>query len=332
MYSTMDTYISDFINQLEEGIKIGEASIIRKPQADIHNIVVSGMGGSGIGGELAASMFMDELKLPMQVNHDYSLPSFVNENTLLIVCSYSGNTEETLTALNQGLESGASIICISSNGEVEKIAKKNQLDFIKIPGGIPPRAALNYSLVQYFFSLNKLNIISNEKIDQLKAAVEFLKEEENQIKLDAKSWALNLVNRFVVIYGVNRMSAVMARFQQQLNENSKQLAWFNTIPEMNHNELVGWTTERDDIAVVLISNFDDYYRNRSRMEIVEKIVTPFANGVFNLETKGKNFVEQCFYSILLADWISFEIARLRGVDPIEVRVIDYLKSELSTLE
>lgn len=330
MYSTMDFYINQFANYLEESIGIGEKSVINQPSQPITNVLISGLGGSGIGGSLACSLLADKINVPMYVNNDYSLPAYVNENTLLIISSYSGNTEETLEALEVGSQKNAKIVCITTeNGKIAKLAREREYDLIVIPGGNPPRACLNYSFPQIFFILNQLDLIDETPIQKLRTAIPFLEEETESIKKQAKEIAEQLFGKLPVIYSDARIGSVAVRFRQQLNENSKILAWHHLIPEMNHNELVGWTTENQNLAVLFLRNEDDFHRNQTRMEINKKIIENYTDCIIEIWSKGDDLIQKSLYLVLLTDWISFELAELRGADAVEVKVIDYLKGELS---
>lgn len=330
MYSTMDFYINQFSNYLAEAIHIGESAKITKSNQPITNVLISGLGGSGIGGSIACSLLADKIKVPMYVNNDYFLPAYVDENTLLIISSYSGNTEETLEALEIGSQKNAKIVCITTeNGKIAKLARKREYDLIVIPEGNPPRACLSYSFPQVFFILNQHGLIDETPIQTLKLATSFLEQETPQIKERAKSIAEQLFGKLPVIYSDVRIGSVAVRFRQQLNENSKVLAWHHVIPEMNHNELVGWTTENQNLAVLFLRNEDDFHRNQTRIEINKKIVGNYTDTIIEIWSKGDSLIHKSLYLILLTDWISFELAQLRGVDAVEVKVIDYLKGELA---
>lgn len=330
-YSTMDTYISQFTDQLKQAIQIGESASLTQPEKPIQNILLSGLGGSGIGGTLTASLLQNELTVPMNVNNNYFIPNYVNENTLLIISSYSGNTEETLQALEEGIKRNAKIVCVSTNGQVEKIANEYGFDLINLPSGIPPRGALALSFPQSLFISYHLNLISDKVILQLKGAVEFLENQKEDIKSEGRSFAQKLAGKIPVIYSDARMEAVAIRFRQQINENGKMLAWHHVLPEMNHNEIVGWTHENDDLAIVFLRNEDDYSRTQKRMDITAEVAKKYTPNVYTIQSKGSNFVEQCLYTILFTDWVSFELAQLTGADAIEVNVIDYLKGELKKI-
>jgi len=325
----MDKLIAQFSDQLTEALAIGEKGQLSSSISEIKSVVVNGLGGSGIGGNLVAESVADEMKVPMSVNKDYLVPAFVNEHTLLIISSYSGNTEETVEAIETGLKRKAKIVCITSGGRIQAIANANNLDCILIPGGMPPRACLAYSFVQQLFVLSFHGLISSAFKLQIQKAIELINHEESDVKSRAEKLANDLREKLPIIYINGKMESVAVRFRQQLNENSKILCWHHTIPEMNHNELVGWRTKDDRLAVVLLRNENDFNRNQQRMEINKKIISEYTLNIHEIWSKGNSMIENALYLIHLTDWTSWYLAQIRKVDAVEVKVIDFLKSELS---
>jgi glucose/mannose-6-phosphate isomerase len=322
--------VDKFPAQLRESLEIGEKAIINKHTHPIRNVMVTGLGGSGIGANFVYEFVCNELKIPFTVNKAYDTPRFVSKNTLVIVSSYSGNTEETLNAFEGIKDSGAKIVCISSGGKLIELAKKLGFDYIQVPGNWPsPRACLGFSSVQQLFVLNKLKLISNKTIKQIATAAALLDKEKNAIKNKAEKIASLLHGKIPVIYTTDRMESVAVRFRQQVNENSKCLAWHGVIPEMNHNELVGWREVNNNLAVVYFRNSDDLERNSVRMDINKTIISEYTNTVIDIYSKGRNLIEKSMYFVSLGDYITCYLCDLRGFDSIEVKVIDYLKSELA---
>ncbi|MCY7361019.1 MAG: bifunctional phosphoglucose/phosphomannose isomerase, partial [Ignavibacteria bacterium] len=202
------------------------------------------------------------------------------------------------------------------------------LDCIMIPGGMPPRSCLGYSFVQQLYILFHYRFIDLGFEIGVEGAVKLLDKDEKKIQKLALKIAKKLNKKTPVIYAAANMEAVATRFRQQLNENSKVLCWHNVIPEMNHNELVGWT-EKGKYAVVVLRNKTDHERIQRRMKIVKDIVEKYAKTYIEIESKGNNEIERSLYLIHLTDWISFHLAELRKIDATEVKVIDYLKAELA---
>lgn len=326
---TMDKLVAGFADQLKEAIAIGRNVQVRTQAAEIRNIVVTGLGGSGIGGNLVSEIVGKELKVPFQVNKEYSLPSYVNENTLVICSSYSGNTEETLAAFGDAIKANSLIICITSGGKLLELAKQYNLDHVVIPGGNPPRSCLGYSSVQQLYVLNQLGLISKQFEQELQDTIDLLEREAEHIRTLGKAIAGQLQNRIPVLYTVTQMESVAVRFRQQINENSKMLCWHHVVPEMNHNELVGWRNKIGNWAPVFLRSREDFERNQQRIEINKAVVSKYSENVIEIFAKGESHMERAFYLIHLGDWVSVYLAELNGVDAVEVKVIDHLKNELS---
>ncbi|MBP7272386.1 MAG: bifunctional phosphoglucose/phosphomannose isomerase [Saprospiraceae bacterium] len=329
----MDTLVARYAEQLREALQIGAAATIRKHTSPIRNIYVSGLGGSGIGANFVAEFIKDECKLPFQVGKCYDIPKYINKHTLVMVSSYSGNTEETLSAFDLLLQTGAKIVCIASGGKVIARAKELGLDYIKVPDNWPsPRACLGYSLVQQLYVLQKLKIIPSKYTKQIAKAADLLDKEESNIRTIARKTANALRGKMPIIYTTDRMEAVAIRFRQQVNENAKLLCWHHIVPEMNHNELVGWRDEMPDHAVVYFRNKDDFERNQMRIEINKQVIGKYCKTILELQSKGKSLIEKAMYFVHLGDWISVYMAADRNVDAIEVKVIDHLKNELGKVK
>lgn len=325
----MKELIAAFSGQLEEALRIGQSySFIIGPEAPA-NIVLTGLGGSGIGGSIVQNYVADKLKIPFIVNKDYFLPAFVNSETLVIVGSYSGNTEETLAAMKQAIKAKAKIACITSGGAIEKLAAKKGIDCIIVPGGMPPRACVGYSLVQILYVLKHFRLLRTKFAEEIEASIELITKERKAIEKKAQGIAQKLNGKTPIIYAAQTFEGLAIRVRQQINENSKMLCWHGAIPEMNHNELVGWRDKDDSRAVILLRNENDYERVQTRMEINKKIIRKYTPNIIEVYSKGDSYFEQLFYFIHLTDWVSVYLADLHGVDATEVKVIDYLKGTLA---
>ena len=326
----MDQLISNFTNQLMEALEIAEQAQIRKSAFPILNVYVAGLGGSGIGGNFTAEFIRDECHVPFCVGKGYSVPAYVNKNTLAIISSYSGNTEETLHSFKQIRERGAKIVVVSSGGELVEIAQKEKYDYVKLPNNwASPRACLGFSLVQQLGILHKLDLISNQSLKKVDNSVQLLRHEMEFIQIEAKSVAEQLNGKIPIIYITDRMESVALRLRQQINENSKALCWHNVFPEMNHNELVGWRNKDENLAVLYLRNDDDFLRNEVRMDISQDIIDQYTNTVISVFSKGESLIERALYLVHFGDWISWYLSQLRGMDAMEINVIDRLKSELA---
>jgi len=325
----MDQLITRFPAQLKEALQIGQEATIRPHSKEIRQIFVAGLGGSGIGANFVSEFIRDEAKVPFTIGKGYHVPASINDYTLAIVSSYSGNTEETLSSFDQLLRSGAKIVVVSSGGQLIQLAKQHDLDYIQVPGDWPsPRACLGYSLVQQLTILQKLGLISDTTLGQVGKSAEYLSDHEEEIKAQGQRLAQQLHRKTPIIYTTDRMEAVAVRFRQQVNENAKMLCWHHVIPEMNHNELVGWRDVNDDLAVVYFRNEDDDARNQTRIKINQDIISNYTSHIIEIYSQGDSLVEKAIHLVHLGDWASFYLAELRGVDSMEVNVIDFLKAEL----
>ncbi|MBK9270603.1 MAG: bifunctional phosphoglucose/phosphomannose isomerase [Saprospiraceae bacterium] len=322
--------IEQFPDTLVSGIRIAQDFNALFNKDNIENIYVSGMGGSGIGAEFVYSFVKDELKIPFAVGKSYDLPAWVNQNTLLILSSYSGNTEETIEVLKKGIHQSAKVVVISSGGTMMRLAIENNLSFVKLPSDwSSPRACLGFSIAAQLGVLFKIGLISEKKWAELLECADFIKTESSQIQEKSKKLAESLFGKMIVIYSSERIEPVALRFRQQINENAKRLCWHHVVPEMNHNELVGWRKSDDELAVLFLLNSDDSDRISQRMDLTKDVVSHFAGSVISLFSKGKNTIERSLYLVHLLDYASVHLAFLNGVDPVEVKVIDFLKSELA---
>jgi glucose/mannose-6-phosphate isomerase len=328
----MDKLITAFPQNILDALAIAEAQTFQQPKMPIHTIVICGMGGSGIGGKIVAQWVEKESPIPVIVLQDYDLPTFVNEHTLVIGSSYSGNTEETLAAVKQAKTKGAHIMGITSGGELESFCASNNYDYVIVPGGNPPRSATAFSIVQLINIFVKFGIISDANLAEMRKSSDLLIQESESIHALAKKIADFLYGKVGVIYSSPQYEAIAIRARQQFNENSKYLSWHHTIPEMNHNELVGWGGGDDRFAVLMLHTNDMNPRNQKRFEITKSTIEKKAAGVMDIEGIGATQIEKSFYLIHLVDWASYYLCALNKVDIMDIVVIDFLKDELSKFE
>lgn len=324
----MKELVDQFPEQLKKAKDIADKAIISSSQ-NISNIIITGLGGSGIGGTIISELVNDTCKVPIIINKDYFLPAFANENTLVIVSSYSGNTEETLQVMNEAIARKTQIICVTSGGTVLELAKQHQFEYIEIPGGFPPRSCIGYSLIQLIKIFVSKGFAKTQLLNDLTQSIQLLESKKAEIKSEAEKIAKKLHHKIAVLYSLGSCEGTSVRFRQQINENSKALCWHHVFPEMNHNELVGWTEENKDLVVVTFHTSFDYDRTKKRYEVCKPIFQKYANDVIDITAQGKSKLEQFMYLINIGDWISCYIADIKGIDPVEVNVINQLKKELS---
>ena len=325
----MNDYINDFTNHLRDAIEIGENSDLKNSEKRIDNILICGLGGSGIGGTIVNDIVSSKSKVPITSTKDYSIPNFVNKHTLVIANSYSGNTEETIYALEKCQSRNAEVCIITSGGKLKSIAEENNYNHIIIPKGHPPRAMFGYAFTELFYVLNHYKIIDDSFKSYFEKSILLLDSEKEDVQKQAMDLAKKMFGKTPVIYVSQGFEGVAVRFRQQINENSKMLCWHHVVPEMNHNELLGWRTNVNDLAVVYFRNRMDYERNQIRMDINKKVILKFTENITEIWSKGESIIENTFYHINLGDWVSWYLSEMNNVDAIEIDVINFLKGELA---
>lgn len=326
----MDRLIEAFPKQISDSLDKTATLTLTPPDRDIHNIFLAGLGGSGISGNYMLELLKESSSIPYVVGKGYDIPHFVNKNTLFIASSYSGNTEETVRSLKQAIDQGAYIVCITTGGEIERVAREYDLQLILLPQGEKiPRAYLGTSLTHQLAALVNLGLAPKSLLKDLRASVDLLKFNQDEIKKQAQEVAAAIKGTIPIIYTTDRNSSVAVRLCQQINENAKQLCWSSIIPEMNHNELVGWDNKEPNISAMYLLNKDDFKRNVMRVKINQEIIEEKARNVIEIYSKGKSLIEKMLYLTHMGDFISLYLAQENGKDPVPVHVIDRLKGALS---
>lgn len=325
----MKQLIHDFPKHIEEALTIAKAAVLKNPTNKIDNVIICGMGGSGIGAKIVSNWVYDDIKIPISLVTDYTLPAFASSNSLVIGSSYSGNTEETISALEIAKSLGAHIVCVCSGGKMEVFCSENDYDCILVPGGNPPRSTLAYSLVQLLHILHSFGLIGSSTIDQMDKSRALLTNNIEEIQTVAKELSSHLYGKVGILYGETIYEGVIVRARQQFNENSKYLCWHHTIPEMNHNELVGWGGGDNRFAPVFFETSDIHPRNKKRFEITSKATEDKCGKVMTILAEGESRVEQSLYLIHIVDWASYYLCEENNQDIIDIKIIDYLKGELS---
>lgn len=339
--SSMLELIESFPEQCQDASCIGDAfELPQKFKRSYRNIVCAGLGGSAIGADLARSYIAGDAQIPVSVNRAYTLPNFVNEDTLVIVSSYSGNTEETLSACREAVSRGSNIIAITSGGKLERAAKEGNIPCLIIPEGFPPRCALGYSFFPLLSVLTKIGII-RDQAGQINDAIHNLRRlRDSRIGYKvprknnpAKIMAAEIFGKFPVIYGSSdRTDAVVTRWRGQLAENSKTLSSGHLFPEMNHNEIVGWENPKEAVkgcVAVILRDAADHPRVSKRMDIVRAILKKEKVKVLEVYSSGLELLARIFSLVYTGDFVSFYLAILNGVDPTPVKNITVMKKKLA---
>ncbi|WP_418790972.1 bifunctional phosphoglucose/phosphomannose isomerase [Phosphitispora sp. TUW77] len=326
--------------QCEEALAIGRK--IEMPSdyaANVSNIVVTGLGGSAIGGDFLRLYVTNKLVIPVIVNRDYNLPAFVDSKTLLFAVSYSGNTEETISAYIQAREKGARIVALTNGGKLRQMAEADGYPVIVVPAGISPRAATGYLLIPTLTVLEKLGLISGlaVELEELTRILRSLREQlrpETPVKQNiAKQIAARFYRKIPIIWGAGGGTEVVAmRWKGQVNENGKAPAYWNVFPELNHNEIVGFEEPAallGQLEIVILRDSEDHPRVQKRMDISKDIVKGVVGGVAEVWSQGEGRLSRLFSLTYIGDYVSVYLAALYGIDPTPVKNIDYLKGKLA---
>jgi len=324
----MKEFVKSFPKHITHALNISHDIRIDIDSSKIDNIVIIGQGGSAIGGVIVKNLLKEKISIPILVNQDYQIPYFVNNRTLVIASSYSGNTEETLCALKEAYNRKSLIFCICSGGEMLSFSKKNSINYILIPSGSAPRAMLCYSIIQMLSLISRTwGIYQNLKNDLLNTQQYLIDKQTDIIKI-SKETSMSISNKMPFIYTFPEFEGVAIRFKQQLNENSKRHACYNLIPEMNHNEIVPWVNKNVCVIPIFL-NGATFYRNQKRMIISVNKIKDSVEDLIELNSNDQiSYLQQYFYFIHLVDWISVTIAEQESVDPDDITLINYLKDQL----
>ena len=306
----------------------------------VNRVVALGMGGSAIGGDLLRVLAEPECALPIVTNRDYTVPAFVNADTLVIASSYSGNTEETLSAFQEVRQRGAALLAITTNGKLAQQARELGAPLLTFRYQSQPRAALGYSLVSLIGVMQRLDFIGDkaadleEAIAVMEALQEEIRETVSVTENLAKQLARRLHGRLPVIYGSGYLGEVAHRWKTQLNENAKAWSFFEQLPELNHNAVVGYQFPKElaeRILVVMLTSSLDHPRNKARFQVTQEILTRHGIAYETIEARGKSPLAQMLSAIHFGDYVSFYLAMLYEVDPTPVQAIGYLKERLAQL-
>jgi len=325
----MKEYILDLPNQLKAAVKLASEFFLPEDYRDVKNVVFLGMGGSAIGGDLTRAYLAEYAKVPIEVARDFNLPACVDSSTLVIAVSYSGNTEEVLAAYSTAKEKGAKLIALTKGGKLAEMAKADGIPLFQFEYDSQPRAALGYLFAPLVVILEKLGLaVSISGIDTIE-----IKFDEKQ----AQDLAKKLQGKIPFICASNFLIPVARRFKNQLNENSKQMAVVEEIPEMFHNVVQGLDFPKMDsrlrgndnpLTFVLFESNFYHERNSLRINILKDIFKDKKISFENIVIEGESKLQQLLNAIMLADLTSYFLAELNEVDPTPVPTIDFMKKQL----
>ena len=332
--------LSTFSEQCERGWEIGEALELKGGDERVpNNIVIAGMGGSGIGGDLVKTVLGTQFPCPIIVQHSYTLPAFVASQTLFIAVSYSGNTEETILSLERAFAQGAKILAVTSGGKLKALADAHNLPCVIIPAGQPPRASLGYLLMPILSVFAQLGFTPDLDLrSDLEEAVALLGRLAEDFRPEVpesqpKRLAQALHGKLPVIYAPQELEAVAMRWKGQINENSKSLAYYSVYPEMNHNEIEGWKHPlalTQECHVIQLRDSIAPSQTQRRMDITAELIQPHTAGIVQVNSAGRSLLARLLSLVVIGDWTSFYLAILYEQNPTPVRRIEELKRRLET--
>lgn len=311
-----------------------DLSNIKTDAESVTSVIITGLGGSAIAGDLVANLFRDEISVPYSVNRNYSLPGYAGASTLLIASSYSGNTEETISALTDGIKRGCRIICLTTGGTILEMAKTNNLSYVLLPTGFQPRFALYAGLTTLVRTLNHTGIIKSGEtfLNSMLELIRVKSAIHNCDNSEAVKIAQKICNTIPVIYSADDYTyAVGERFKCNLNENSKMHAFHNVVPEMNHNEIIGWETVNGDTSNLSVINIleETYHpQTMKRFNIVSGLILDKGIKVLHILSDQKDVKMRLMDMVYLLDWVTYYAAILNAKDPSEIDFIHLLKKEL----
>jgi glucose/mannose-6-phosphate isomerase len=331
----------DYLRAWPEQLRLGwqEASTVRLPEdyAQVQRVVILGMGGSAMGGDMVWRLVAGECKVPFFILRDYDLPAFVDSDTLVIASSYSGNTEEVLAALSQASQLGARRLAISSGGKLAEVASREAIPFFQFTYQAPPRAGLGYALAALLGLLCQFGLVKDKsaEIEETAQVLEKLCWELNEDvptnRNVAKALAKKLQGRLIIIYGAGLLSEVAFRWKTQFNENSKAWAFCEQFPELNHNAILGYQSPPEitrKVFVVLLRSHMLHPRHLLRQQVTGELLIQSGVAYEIVSSEGTSQLSQMSSSVIIGDYISYYLALLNKTDPSPVPAIDYLKRRL----
>jgi len=326
----MKAAIRSFSNQIQNGFDIMNSWENKNKYKNIESILILGMGGSAIGADLTKVLVQDYCTISITINRNYTIPKWVNSKTLILACSYSGNTEETLSAFEICLKNQFHIIICTTGGKLLKIANEYNIDYVKIPSGYQPRAALGLSFSVIILLFSKFKFIPNHLINNLYNTISSLNKFSSEfcdLNNSAARIAKVIYNTIPIIYGSDDLTWIIAlRLKGQLAENAKILSFHYNFPEQNHNEIEGWNNNNlfEKYSIIWIYDQDIHMNIKKRMDITSQMLGSKIQQI-KIKQTGSNKYERLLKLIHYTDWISYYTAYYNNTDPTPVKKIEELK-------
>lgn len=325
--SNLKQVIKDFPNQFEKAFEFAKDIRVEK---DFDQLVICGMGGSALPADIVKAYLESKgVDLNIKICRDYNLPKSVSQNCLILASSYSGNTEETISCLEEAKNKGLSIVGLSKGGKIQELCKQDKIPHIQYPEDGPtfqPRYALGYAFTAIITLLVNSGKVKDVSGDIIELSL-YLKKLNNETK--GQEIAKTLKGKVPIIYSTNKYGDSMARIVKiKINENSKTQAFFNVFPELNHNEMVGFTNLQGDYHVIIFQDPDEHKRNLKRIEITSKLLNEKGVPVTIIKLGGKSVLQKIFSGIIIGDWISYHLALAYEQDPTPVDMVENFKRKI----
>ena len=331
----MLSFCVDASKHYKEAASLARTLSVGYPEPDA--VVVAGMGGSGIGGELLKDWARGRISVPVDVCKEYSLPAYADSSTLVLAVSYSGETEETLTVFLEALRRKCMVVSVSSGGKLQEFSERMSIPHLLVPSGMAPRASLPYLFFPLIVCLEKLGLVSNSP-QEMSESVEVLKQISGEnspiVPLSrnfSKKLAADINGTVPVVYGFGCYRTVAQRFKTQFNENSKNPAKWEFFPELDHNEIVGWEEAKQFekwFSTIFIRDDEEPPEIRQRIEATKQLMRRQMKRQFEVHSRGKTCLARMASVICIGDFTSVYLAILRGIDPTPVKTITLLKQKV----
>ncbi|MCW5940180.1 MAG: bifunctional phosphoglucose/phosphomannose isomerase [Fimbriimonadaceae bacterium] len=335
----MLAFTEGFPDQVRRAWEIAQAAPLPKGSAKPDMVVLTGLGGSAAGGDFARALFEAQGSVPFSVNRDYQLPNYVGPGTLVFAVSYSGNTEETVSAYLDARRRGCPMVVCASGGKLAEMARQDGFPLIQVPGGQPPRTALGFLFVPGVAACEKMGLLPAQPWE---AAIALLEACERDWGVSAeftsnpaKQLAQELHGKVSVIYGLGSWQGLVAnRWKGQINENAKNMTFANVFPELCHNEILGWAAaDRQGVsawATIVLEDGSESAKMKKRAEVVKRLTASVTTS-YRVAAQGDSLLEKLLSLTYFGDYVSLYLAALNGVDPENIDAINVLKNELSSV-
>ena len=317
--------LRSFPNMAEVASELGED--ITFPKEFVDDIIICGMGGSGFTGDLL-KVYLQHLPIQVHVVKDYTLPEHVHRKSLIFAISYSGNTEETISAYRSAIRRGSKVISISSGGKLQELAKMNNTPHVTVPKGIPPRLSTLYLFIPLINILSFSGFIDDqEKI--ISKLITDLKSSVDSIEKSAKELAVNVKGKIPIIYTYYKLYCIAEKWKTDINENAKTHAFYNVFPEFNHNEICAYENQMLHSHIIIITDKEETSRIKERIKIFKKLMSQIKIPITEIAITGDNHMTRLISAIWMGLYFSYYLALEYNTDPTPVKIIERLKKELA---